>query len=277
MITDAQIHVWEVDRPDRPWPANRNQPQLPNGFSAEQALAEMDAAGVDRAVIVPPTWVGENNLTALEAAAAYPARFAVMGRFDPMAPDAAEKLETWLDTPGMFGIRMTYRIPPYDSWLDGGSLNWFWDACERLDIPVMNLVGGVAGKLAPVAAAHPGLTLVIDHMATIIEEKGAKAFAGIDQLLDLAQYPNVSVKVSSAPNFSTEPYPYRDIEPYLRRIYDAFGPRRLLWGSDITRLASTYTECLNHFREGLDFLSAEDREAICGKNAAEILRWPETQ
>jgi hypothetical protein len=59
-------------------------------------------------------------------------------------------------------------------------------------------------------------------------------------------------------------------------MYDAFGPRRLLWGSDITRLASTYPECLSHFREGLDFLSAEESEWICGKNAAEILRWPET-
>ena len=67
LITDSQVHIWEVERLDRPWPQpRRNEPQLPDGFSAEQMLTEMDAIGVDRAVIVPPTWVGEGNLTALE-------------------------------------------------------------------------------------------------------------------------------------------------------------------------------------------------------------------
>ena len=56
--------------------------QKPNGYSAEEMLAEMDAAGVDRAVIVPPTYVGEGNETALEVHQQYPKRFAIMGRFD---------------------------------------------------------------------------------------------------------------------------------------------------------------------------------------------------
>lgn len=275
LVTDAQIHVWEVARPDRPWPANRNEPQLPDGFSAEQALAAMDEAGVDRAVIVPPTWVGENNLTAMEAASRYPARFAVMGRFDPITPDAFQRLETWKGQPGMLGIRMTYRIPPYNSWLDDGTLDWFWDACERLAIPVMNLVGGVSAKLAPIAAKHPGLSLIVDHMATHIEKKGDDAFADLDNLVALAAFPNTYVKVSSAPNFSLQPYPYSDLDAYLRRLYDAFGPRRLMWGSDITRLASTYAECLNHFKEALPFLTAEDREWITGRTTTTVLNWPE--
>ncbi len=275
LVTDAQIHVWEVDRADRPWPANRNQPQLPNGFSAEQAIAAMDAAGVDRAVIVPPTWVGENNLTALEAAGRYPSRFAVMGRFDPMMPDAADRLEMWKSQPGMLGVRMTYRIPPYNSWLDDDTLGWFWDACERLAIPVMNLVPAAAPKLARVAEAHPALTLIIDHMARDLDLKGPEAFADLDDLLSLAVYPNVSVKVSSVPNFSKEPYPYSDVEPFLRRMYDAFGPRRLMWGSDITRLESTYPECINHFREALPWLSNEDRDWITGRAISEAINWPE--
>ncbi len=275
LITDAQIHVWEIDRPDRPWPGGRNQPQLPNGFSAEQALAAMDEAGVDRAVIVPPTWVGENNLTGLEVAMQYPQRFAVMGRFDPTWPDAETRLQTWLDQPGMLGIRMTYRIKPYSDWLDDGSLEWFWSACERYDIPVMNLVSGIVEKLAPVANSHPDLRLIVDHFGVPLEEKGAGAFAGLEKLLALAIYPNVYVKVSSAPNFSNQPYPFADIAPYIRRIYDAFGAQRLMWGADLTRLASTYRECLDHFRQDLDFLSETDREWILGKTTAEVLDWPE--
>lgn len=73
LITDAQVHLWEPNRPDRPWPGTPiRPPHRLNGFSAEETLVEMDLAGVDRAVVVPPNWVGDNNQTALEAAARYP-------------------------------------------------------------------------------------------------------------------------------------------------------------------------------------------------------------
>jgi predicted TIM-barrel fold metal-dependent hydrolase len=152
MIIDAQVHIWEVDRPDRPWPQpRRNEPQLPNGFSAAEMIARMNAAGVDRAVIVPPTWIGENNATAIEASQAYPSRFAVMGRFDPLRPDAEAALSGWKQQPNMLGIRMTFRVPPYDTWLDSNAIDHFWAACERYSIPVMCLVPDEAHKLAPIA------------------------------------------------------------------------------------------------------------------------------
>jgi L-fuconolactonase len=78
LITDAQVHVWEIERPDRPWPLGpRRAPHKPHGFSAEEVLAHMNAAGVDRAVIVPPHWAGDTNSVALEAATKYPTRFSV--------------------------------------------------------------------------------------------------------------------------------------------------------------------------------------------------------
>ena len=238
-------------------------------------LAEMEGAGVDRCVIVPPSWIGENNSTALEAAAAYPRRFAVMGRIDPTTSDVADRLATWRSQPGMLGVRFTF--PGHPEWLDedNHSLDAFWSAAERLGIPVMVFVPGYPGRLKPVAERHPGLTLVIDHLAANIQGKGADAFLSIDDLVGLAAYPKVCVKVSSAPSISANPFPYRDIQPFLRRIYDAFGARRLLWESDVTRLTSTYRECLDHIRTGLDFLSADDIEWIVGKTAAEVLNWPE--
>ena len=277
LVTDAQVHIWELDRPDRPWPkGEQREPHRPNGFSAEEMLAEMDAAGVDRAVIVPPSWIGSNNATALEAAAKYPARYAVMGRFDPQAADARAQLGGWLSQPHMLGIRITFNLPIYVSWLEDGSLDWFWAACERLNIPLMVLLSGMLDKAAAIAQRHPGLTLIIDHMGRTSGSFGAAAFADLDDLLALARHPNVRVKTTSAPSYSEQPYPFRDIHPYLRRIYDAFGPRRLLWGSDITRLRGTYRECLALFQEGLDFLSTDDKEWILGKTGAEVLRWPET-
>jgi predicted TIM-barrel fold metal-dependent hydrolase len=276
LITDSQVHIWEVDRPDRPWPQPpRNEPQLPNGFSAADMLIEMDRAGVDRAVIVPPTWVGEGNETALDVAREYPGRFAIMGRIDIKRPDLEEAMASWKQQPGMLGVRHTFRTQPYRGWLEGGEYEPFWAAAEEHNIPVMCLVSGFPAILGPIAERHPSLTLIVDHMACELNQKGATSFATIDDLLSLAKHPRVMVKTSSAPCFSNQPYPFADINPFLKRIYEVFGARRLMWGADRTRLTSTYEECVRHFSEGLDFLTAFDKEWILGKTLATVLGWRE--
>ena len=277
LVTDAQVHLWEVDRPDRPWPQPpRNEPQRSNGFSAEEMLAEMESAGVDRAVVVPPTYVGEGNETALDVAQEYPKRFAIMGRFDIKQPDMRQALSTWKHQPGMLGIRHTF-IAPFRSWLEEGLYEPFWDAAEEYGIPVMCLTHGFPEVLSPIAQRHPGLTLIADHMACILNKKGAESFAKLDDLLALAKFPKVLVKTTSAPSLSAEPYPFNDIYPFLKRIYETFGPRRLMWGADITRLTSTYKDCLLHFEEGLDFLTEDDKEWVLGGTLATELNWPEEQ
>jgi predicted TIM-barrel fold metal-dependent hydrolase len=170
---------------------------------------------------------------------------------------------------------MSFHVKPFIGWLDDGSLDWFWGTCERLGIPVMALVPGMADKLLPVAERHSGLKILIPHMACALDTRSAEAFAGLSNLLALARHPGVFVMVSSAPCFSNERYPFRDLHPFLRRIYDVFGPRRMMWGADRSRLTSTYRECLDLFQDGLDFLSAEDKEWILGKSLAEALNWPE--
>jgi predicted TIM-barrel fold metal-dependent hydrolase len=235
-ITDAQVHLWEVDWPGRPWPSRpQRPPHRPHGFSGEEMLAEMDAAGVDRAVIVPPHWVGDNNAFALETAARHPGRFGIVGRIDLQASDAPAQLGGWLQQPHMLGVRATFHTKPFMDWLNDGSIEWFWTICEQLAIPVMALVPGMVRKIAPVAERHPGLTLVIPHMGCTLDTRGADAFATINDLLALSRHRRVVVMVSSAPCFSNEAYPFRDIHPFLQRIFDAYGPRRLLWGADLSR------------------------------------------
>ena len=87
--------------------------------------------------------------------------------------------------------------------------------------------------------------------------------------------PNVLIKVSSAPNYSDDPYPYADIHPQLKRIYEAWGPRRMMWGSDITRQRGSYRDSVRLFSEALNFLEPADREWILGRTLAEVLRWPD--
>jgi L-fuconolactonase len=107
LIADAQVHIWGADTPDRPWPpgqAHRAHRPLP--FSKDELLAEMAAAGVDRAVIVPPSWEGDRNDLALAAAKAHPDKFAVMGR-PPLDKRDPRALDHWRDQTGMLGIRVT--------------------------------------------------------------------------------------------------------------------------------------------------------------------------
>jgi predicted TIM-barrel fold metal-dependent hydrolase len=197
-----------------------------------------------------------------------------MGRFDPEAPGWRQQLATWLDQPHMLGVRLTFNAPRFVRWLEQDA-EPFWGELERLQVPLMAQFGGRLQQVAPIVERHPGLTLIIDHMGRVSGTKGAAAWTDLDQLLALAKYPNVLVKATSAPSYSELPYPHPDVQPYLRRLYDAFGARRLLWGSDITRLPGTYRDCLRLFQEELEFLSADDREWILGKTAAEALRWPE--
>lgn len=276
LVTDAQVHLWPPESPQHPWPRKpARPPHRPNGFLPEEMLADMAAAGVDRAVIVPPTWAGDSNDWALDVAQKHPDRFAVVGRFDAKAPDAAAQLERWLDEPHMLGVRMSFHVKPYSDWLSDGSLEWFWAACERLQIPVSALVPGMLGKLRTVVERHPDLHVLIPHMGCRLDEHGAEAFADMDDLVALTRFPQVVVMVSSAPCFSNEAYPFRDLHPYLRRIYDAYGPQRMLWGADLSRLTSTYRECLDLFAEALDFLSPQDKEWVLGKALAQALHWPE--
>jgi L-fuconolactonase len=250
------------------------RPHRAEPMGAEEMVGEMDRAGVDRAIIVPPSPVGDENLTALEAVARYPERFAIMGRFNPEAPDAESRLESWLEQPGMLGIRMTFHKPQWQSWLDGDEIEWYWSGCERLGIPLMIFVPNLVEKAAALAQRHPGLKLILDHMARDSALRDDAAFADLDKLLALRRFENVAVKISAVPCYSTQPYPFANLTPYLERIYGAFGPRRLMWGSDITRLPCTYSECLDHFRYELAFLGDEDKDWILGKTLAEWLGWP---
>jgi predicted TIM-barrel fold metal-dependent hydrolase len=277
LVTDAQIHIWEPNRLDRPWVTGLQRPaHRPNGFSAQEILAQMDAVGVDRAVIVPPNWVGDCNDTVLEAAARHSSRLGVVGRFNPKAEDARTQLEDWLRQAHMLGVRATFHTRPYIDWLDDGSLDWFWELCERQGIPVMALVPGMARKLLPIAERHRNLTVLIPHMACLLDSRGTDAFSNLGDLLELARYPRMFVMVSAAACYSNEPYPFLDIQPYIKLILSAFGPQRMLWGSDLSRLKCSYRECLDLFRVAIDFLSQGDRDWILGKTLAEALNWPET-
>lgn len=270
LITDAQVHIWAADTPARPWPkSGRSTPHRPEPLSAESLLREMDAAGVYRAVIVPPSWEGDRNDLALAACQAHPGRFAVMGRLDLLPADPAI-LANWRSQPGMLGLRFTVR--PEHTWLTDGSAEWVWEGAVRHDLSVMISCPGALPIIDALAIRHPGLRLVIDHLA-LIRTKDDAAFADLPKLLALARHPNVAAKASALPCFSSQPYPYRNLHGYLRQVFEAFGYERMFWGTDLTRLPCTYRQAVTMFTEELSFLGGTDLEWVMGRGVCSWLGW----
>ena len=274
LVADAQIHLWGADTPARPWPPGGAQrAHQPHAVGKDQALAAMKDAGVDRAVIVPPSWEGERNDLALEAARLHLDRFAVMGRLALEKSESRALVDSWKRQPGMLGMRFTFTTAEQWPWLTDGTADWLWPAVERAGIPLMMSVSGRLPAVDSIAELHPGLKLVIDHLGIRSGAKGEEAFAGLPQLCTLARRPNVAVKASALPCHSIEPYPFRDVHAHIRRVYDAFGPRRTFWGTDWTRLPCPWRQAVTLFTEELPWLSTSDKEWIMGRALCEWLGW----
>jgi predicted TIM-barrel fold metal-dependent hydrolase len=276
-IVDAQVHLWKAESEDWKWVPG-SKPQMPEPFTIENLVPLMDEAGVDRVVIVPPSWLGDRNDYGLEAVRRYPNRFAVMGRIALQNPQSAALLPTWKEQPGMLGVRISLLSDANVGWLTDGTADWFWPAAEKAGIPVMFLVPGQLSIFARIAARHPQLTLIIDHMGMNSSSRTNKITAipaAIDQAVALAKFPNVSVKLSGAPGNSLEPYPFRDMTVYLQRLFDAYGPERCYWGTDITNsfAKASYRQRVTHFTEELGFLSESDKDWVMGRGILARLKW----
>jgi L-fuconolactonase len=271
-VVDAQVHVWRPEAPDRPWPPggaeraramHRHQPITGSGL-----LTEMRDAGVDRAVLVPPFFEGYRNDYAVACATEAPESFRVMARVDLRTGDPGPVREL-LGSPVVAGVRLVF-LPADAGRVDDPAAEWFWSFAEAEDVPVMLLASGQLDALGALARARPGLRLAVDHLGLTGQASDAAIGPEIAQLVALAELDNVSVKATAAPCYSTEPYPYPALHPFLRRLYDAFGPDRLFWGSDLSRLRGSYADLVRLFREELDFLSGADVDAVMGGS---VLRW----
>jgi len=247
---------------------------LPVPLDAATVIALMDEAGVDRAILVPPSLEGDRNDLALKAARDYPRRFAVMGRLSLQDPASPDKLPGWRDQPGMLGLRFTFHNEHNRHFLTDGTADWLWPAAERAGIPLMVLVPGALDHLDRIAGAHPGLKLVIDHVGLNLRVRGPQVWEDLPAVCALAKHPNVAVKASGMPSLSAEPYPFRDLHPHIRTLVEAFGPRRTFFGTDLTRMPCTYYECITLFTEHLPWLTGDDLAWVMGRGVCEWLDWP---
>jgi len=274
MIVDSQVHVWAPDRPDRPWPRDSGaHVQRATPLSGDELLVEMDAAGVDAAILVPPAWEGQRNDVALAAAARHPSRFAVMGRLPSDTPDCRDRLREAKFLRGLLGLRVNLRPAAMRARLEDGTLDWLWEQAEADGLKLMVYTARDLPRLGDIAARHPGLRIAVDHMGIAAEDRGMAALQHLPDLIALARHGNIAVKASALPCVAEDSYPYRSLHDPVRRVFDAFGPARLFWGTDLTRLPCSYRQAVTLFTEELPWLSGTDRDLVMGDAICRWLDW----
>jgi predicted TIM-barrel fold metal-dependent hydrolase len=262
LIVDSQIHIWKNHKPGNP-----NHRQVTD-FTAGDVLKEMDEAGVDAAVIHPPGWDPDSNALAVEAARQHPARFAILGNFPLDRPESRALIDGWKSRTGMVGLRFALIQPHQKTWLSDGTMDWLWPAAERAGLPVALIGNNLLQVIGPIAERHPGLKLIIDHFG-----RPDAGWTHLPQLLAAAKHRNIAMKATGAPSYSTESYPFRDIHGHLRQLYDAFGPERMFWGTDITRMPCSWRQCVTLFTEELPWLKGRDLELVMGRAVCDWLGW----
>ena len=148
-IVDAQIHIWGTGLP-----SNMAHRQV-TSFTAEEAIAMMDEAGVNAAVIHPVGWDPNSTQMALDAVHKYPGRFAIMGSLPLDEANSRPLVEQWRQTHGMLGLRYLFLSDQERARLESDTLDWFWSACEAASVPVAVLATDSLARLGQIAERHP--------------------------------------------------------------------------------------------------------------------------
>lgn len=272
-VVNGAEHAWVVQDPRfRLDPAIATCPgNLPkHEYSAEYLLGEMRSHQVDHVVISHVCYYGRNNTYASYCVKTYPGKFAAIGllvgyRLHPPAdPENASRLERLINEDGLVGLRLS---PIYDrdvKWLNDPVSYPLWKKAEGLGATFnIFLAPHQVGQVADMAQRFPGVNVVIDHLAMI--DIAAPDEKGFGPLLDLARFPNVYVRTSLHNPSKTKQLPFRDVWPFLRRVYDRFGPRRLVWANFYELLI---------MKELIPFFTAEDKEWILGRTAHRLYKFP---
>src|SRR4029450_1841936 len=142
LIVDAQIHLWNAGKP-----TSATHRQVP-AYLKDDALKEMEAGGVDAAVLTPHTpWDPNANELAIEAARQHPDRFVILGNFPLDRPECRALVDTWKQRPGMLGLRLTFPPPEQSRWPMDGTIDWLWPAAGRGGLPPALMGGGCAPQV----------------------------------------------------------------------------------------------------------------------------------
>jgi L-fuconolactonase len=154
------------------------------------------------------------------------------------------------------------------TWVDDGSLDRILTLLEERGLAVA-IFAARPRELARLIERHPGLPILVEHLACdhrpVRRDPNYDPFALWNEVPPLAKLPNVYMKLSNMAELSRRPFPFDDVTPRVRELYEVFGPGRLIWGSNYppSKAVATYADSVRYFRE-LPFISDADKAQIMG-------------
>jgi L-fuconolactonase len=266
-ILDPHVHVWKHDS-RFPFASGAKVPDY--DATPEMLLDLMRANGVQKTVIIQVIHYRYDNSYLAAVLKQYPTLFQGVCRVDPLDPAAPDHL-TQLTEQGFRGVRLSPAADAAGDWITGPSMPPLWKRCESLKVPMTLLMPITrvpdAQKLIE---KYPDLTVVVDHMADSPLDHPDE----LENLLALARYPRVFVKISHTWSLSSQSYPWLDAQQQVKRVYEAFGPKRLMWATDwpIAKERATYAQRLDVVRDKMEFLNSTDKSWILSKTIERV--WP---
>jgi predicted TIM-barrel fold metal-dependent hydrolase len=275
MTIDAQVHCYERNHPGRPWTGVLHGPAEMTG---DQMVAAMDAVGVDGAILVSPyAMYRHDGSYAVEVHAAHPTRFALVKPVDPTDPAVADVIAAWAKRPGTVGVRLMMNPGGMTQDPNDPGIARVLKAAAQHKMVVNLMCWERLDQVDAMAAAHPDTRMVVDHLGIpqpFDPPKPAAPWAALPKVLGLAKHANLAIKISGAGTLAHQPFPYPDIWDPLRRILDAWGLERCLWGTDWTRAVAflTYKDGVEAFRV-TDRLSDSDRATLMGGALTRVYGW----
>ncbi len=268
---DAHVHVWTDDFTRYPLsqffaPRDMSQPTA----SPDDFFNHARPSGIDRAVLIQMSYYGFDNSYMLDTLRRYGDVFAGVAMVNWEQDDPESEMRE-LARQGIRGFRIDAERDPEARCLGSEGLDkmFRFGGEEQLTICLL-----IAPEALPVVARQcgrfPHTPVLIDHLGQV----GMHGEIPRDQteaLCALSKYREVRIKVSGFYALASKRPPHRELVPLIHRVYEAFGPQRLMWGSDYPfQLVESYEDSVSVVRDHLDFLSAHDRAWLLGKSAESV-------
>ncbi len=266
---DAHVHVWTDDLNAYPLAdAYTKSDVQPETFYPEDILAHAAPSGVNRIVLIQMSYYGFDNSYMLDVMEKQPDVFSGIAIIDWNGPHPDEDMRRLADR-GVRGFRLYVRD---EHALDGRGIEQMFMAGARHNLAICPLINPVAlPSLDRRCSQFPDTPVIIDHLSRIGAAQPIDD-SHIESLCTLSKHANVMVKVSAFYALGRKGPPYADLVPLIRRVFDAFGPDRMMWASDcpFQVVDHTYEDSIGLVRDRLDFLSAEDKEHILRSTAEDF-------
>jgi predicted TIM-barrel fold metal-dependent hydrolase len=268
-VIDSHVHVWKAD-PKYPWAKETTRPPATDA-TAEMLLDLMKANGVEKTVIIQVIHYRWDNSYLADVLKRYPSYFRGVARVNPESPGAPDDLSRLVEQQGFRGVRISPAANASGDWIRGPLMPPLWKRCAALKVP-MTVLAPVTRmpEVGQLIEKHPDLTVVIDHMADSPLDKPDQ----LEMLIALKRYPKVFVKVSHTWSLSKQAYPYLDSQAQVKRLYDTFGPQRLMAGTDwpLVEGYCGYAKAVAIVRDQMKFLSDDNKSWMMSKTIERV--WP---